>query len=382
MRRGLALALAVLALLAAPRILHVLSTHLFALDLLAPGWVPTVHSVGRDRVALDSTTADLYRPDGPRRGALVLVPGLSRQGKDHPAFQRLAKSLARAGFLVLAPDFPGLRAFHVSEGDVQTIVRSVQVLRADAGDPIGLLGFSFGAGPALLAAANPSIREQVALVGSFGGYWDLANVIGFITTGWFEEDGRWRQAAQQSYNRWKLLAALAPYVADPGERNRLLRLVDRKLENPAEDVRAEMGRLGVEGWRLLALVENRRRDRVADLLSSLTPTMRERLQRLSPSTAIGRVQARLLIAHGRDDDSIPYTESVRLARASPNLGRLVIFDGFTHAFPSEGGWLTRLRQVRDLERLVLLLDDLLRMAPSPLSSPPHPASPLRGEEKR
>lgn len=361
MRRSLALALAVLVLLAAPRMGRLASAHLLALDLLVPGWVPTVHSVSLDRASFDAADADLYRPGRPARGGLVLVPGLSRQGKDHPAFQRLARSLARAGFVVLAPDFPGLRAFHVSEGDVHTIVRAVQVLRAEAGDPIGILGFSFGAGPALLAAADPAIRDQVALVGSFGGYWDLAGVIGFITTGWYEEDGQGRQATQQSFNRWKLVAALVPYVADPGERERLQRLVDRKLANPGEDVRRELAKLGVEGWRLLALVENRRQDRVADLLASLTPRIRDRLRRLSPSTAIGGVKARLLIAHGRNDDSIPYTESVSLARAAPNLGRLVIFDGFTHAFPSEGGWRTWLRQARDLERLVLLLDDLLAL---------------------
>ena len=359
MRRGLALALAALVLLAAPRGSRLASAHLLALDLVAPGWVPTVHTLTREPVAFDGGTADLYRPGGSPRGGLVLVPGLSRQGKDHPAFQRLARSLARAGFLVLAPDFPGLRAFHVAESDVRAIVRAVQVLRAKGGSPTGILGFSFGAGPALLAAADPAIRDQVAVVGSFGGYWNLANVIGFITTGWFEEDGQWRQAAQQPYNRWKLLAALVPYVADPGERAQLQRLAERKLANPDEDVRAELGRLGVEGWRLLALVENRQRDRTANLLASLTPAMRERFQRLSPSTAVGGVRARLLIAHGRNDDSIPYTESVGLACAAPNLGRLVIFDGFTHAFPSEGGWRSRLRQTRDLERLVLLLDDLL-----------------------
>ncbi|MBI4588308.1 MAG: alpha/beta fold hydrolase [Candidatus Rokubacteria bacterium] len=361
MRRGLALALATLVLLAAPRIGRFGSAHLVALDLLAPGWMPTVHSVIRETVAIDRAAADLYRSSGPQRGGLVLVPGLSREGKDHPAFQRVARSLARAGFLVLAPDFPALRAFHVAEADVQAIVQAVQALTAEAGLPIGIVGFSFGAGPALLAAADPAIRDRVDLVGSFGGYWDLANVIGFITTGWYEEDGRRRQVAQQSYNRWKLLAALAPYAAELAERERLQKLVERKLANPEADVSAELGKLGVEGWQLLALVGNRHRDRVAGLLASLTPPIRERIQRLSPAGAISQVKARLLIAHGRDDDSIPYTESLRLARAAPNLGRLVIFEGFTHAFPSEGGWRTRLRQVRDLERLVLLLDNLLAM---------------------
>lgn len=359
MKRRIALLLAALVLLAAPKILRLASAHLFALDLLVPGWMPAVRAVTRAEITLNGTTADLYRAGAPPRGGLVLVPGLSRTGKDHPAFRNLARSLARAGFLVLAPDFPGLRAFRVSEEDVQTIVRAVETLRAEAPRPIGILGFSFGAGPALLAAADPSIRNRVDVVGSFGGYWDLAHVILFITTGWYEEDGDWRQRTQQSYNRWKLLAALAPYAADPAKRARLERLVDRRLANPTGNVSVDVARLGFEGRQLLTLVENRQRDRVADLLVSLNPRIRERLQRLSPSSAITQVRARLLIAHGRDDDSIPYTESVRLARAAPNLGRLVIFDGFTHAFPSEGGWLTRLKQAGDVERLVLLIDDLV-----------------------
>lgn len=359
MKRGLALAFAALVLLAAPRIIRLGSAHLFALDLLIPGWIPTVQPVSREAWAPDGIPNDRYRPGVQVRGGLVLVPGLSRTGKDHPAFRHLATSLARKGFLVLAPDFPGLRRFHVSEDDVHTIVRAVQTLRAEAPPPIGILGFSFGAGPALLAAADPAIRERVNLVGSFGGYWDLADVIGFVTTGWYEEDGHWRQRAQQSYNRWKLLAALAPYAEDSKERERLQRLVDRKLANPDEDVSAEAAKLGVEGRQLLALVENRERERVTGLLASLSPRLRERLHRLSAASAIGQVRARLFIAHGRDDDSIPYTESIQLARAAPNLGRLVIFDGYTHTLPSEGGWLTRLRQAQDVERLVLLLDDLL-----------------------
>jgi pimeloyl-ACP methyl ester carboxylesterase len=361
MRRGLALALAVVILLAAPRIGRLAGAHLLALDLLIPGRVPTLNDAARSGIASDGATADLYRRSGPLRGSLVLVHGLSREGKDHPAFQRVAQSLARAGFLVLAPDLPDLRAFYVSENSVRAIVRGVQVLETEAVSPLGILGFSFGAGPALLAAADPAIRDRVDLVGSFGGYWDLSNVIAFVTTGWYEENGRWRQASQQPYNRWKLLAALAPYVANPVERADLQQLVKRKLANPEEDVLAELLRLRVEGRQLVALVENRQRDRVADLLASLSPKIRDRIQRLSPSAELSRVRARLLIAHGRDDDSIPYTESVRLARAAPHLGRLVIFEGFAHAFPSEGVWLTRLRQARDLGRLVLLLDDLLRM---------------------
>jgi mono/diheme cytochrome c family protein/pimeloyl-ACP methyl ester carboxylesterase len=278
--------------------------------------------------------------------------------------------------VVLAPDFDELKAFHLSEADVAAVVRAVTRLAELAPPPLGILGVSFGAGPALLAAADPAIRERVDLVGSLGGYFDLAHVVGFITTGWFEDNGIFARARQQEYNRWKLLAALTPYVTDQAERGRLQRIVDLKLADPRRAVESEVNGLGPEGRRLFTLVENRERDRVARLLAELSPPARKALERLSPAASMGRVQARLLIAHGRDDDSIPFTESLKLARSAPNAGRAVIFDGFRHAFPSEHEWLARFSRLKDLELLVWLLDDLLGMRPrSSLDPPPPPGAP-------
>lgn len=359
--RRLPFALALIALLAAPRLARLLSAHFLALELLAPGWAPTFQQPVHTEVLVNGSTADLYRPPGQARGGLLLVHGLSRYGKSHPAFQRVAQSLARAGFVVLAPDFQGLRAFHLSEDDVGAVVRAVTELADLASPPFGIVGVSFGAGPALLAAADPTIRDRVALVGSLGGYYHLVHVVSFITTGWFEDGGIFFRTRQQEYNRWKLLAALTPYVADREERTRLQRIVELKLANPQTAVRSEVGRLGPEGRNLFALVENRERDRVSDLLARLSPPARAALERLSPSVAISRVRARLLIAHGRDDDSIPFTESLKLAQSVPNSSGVVIFDGLRHAFPSEREWLVRLSQLWELERLVWLLDELLGM---------------------
>ncbi len=359
--RRLLFAFALLVLLAAPRLARLLSAHLLALELLLPGWAPTFQQPVQTEVLVNGGVADLYRPPGQARGGLLLVHGLSRYGKSHPAFQRVAQSLARAGFIVLAPDFEGLRAFHLSQDDVGSVVRAVTKLAELAPSPLGIVGVSFGAGPALLAAADPSIRDRVELVGSLGGYYHLLHVVSFITTGWFEDGGIFFHTRQQEYNRWKLLAALTPYVTDRDERSRLQRIVDRKLANPQTAVRSEVGRLGPEGRDLFALVENRERDRVPALLARLSPAAQAALERLSPAVAIDGVRARLLIAHGRGDDSIPFTESLKLARSVPNSGGVVIFDGLRHAFPSEREWLLRLSQVGELERLVWLLDKLLGM---------------------
>ena len=73
-----------------------------------------------------------------------------------------------------------------------------------------------------------------------------------------------------------------------------------------------------------------------------------------------RLRARLLIAHGADDDSIPFTESLRLAEAAGPRARVVVLETFHHTGP--GGVSTALyRRVADGAALLLLADEMLRI---------------------
>ena len=297
--------------------------------------------------------ADLYRPARPRR-ALLLVHGLSAAGRRQPELARLARLLAGHGQLVLVPDFPGLKAFRLSGREVEEILGGLDHLAA-RGLPVGLAGFSFGAGPALLAAAE---RPALALVGSFGGYADLRHLIAFITTGAHTHGGRRWVARPEEYNRWKLLALLVGFVEDARDRAALEAVAARRLARPADDTAALEAGLGPEGRSVLALVLNRREADVAPLLARLSPHARGALDRLSPLARAGRIRARLLLAHGTGDDSIPFTESLRLGEAAGGGARVVLLETFHHTGPGRF-WASLLPRARDTWRLVGLADALL-----------------------
>ncbi|MGH7332215.1 MAG: hypothetical protein ACREKS_05580, partial [Candidatus Rokuibacteriota bacterium] len=74
-----------------------------------------------------------------------------------------------------------------------------------------------------------------------------------------------------------------------------------------------------------------------------------------PLAAMPRLAGRLLIAHGAGDESIPFTESLRLAAAGRT--RAVILGTFHHVGPASG-WLSPSRAL-DGARLVGLADRLL-----------------------
>ncbi|MBI2158951.1 MAG: hypothetical protein HYU25_00920 [Candidatus Rokubacteria bacterium] len=327
---------------------------------------PFVQPVAREEIAFAAAgrtlVADLYRPARPRR-ATLLVHGLSTFGRRQPDLARFARLLAAEGQLVLVPDFPGLIAFRLGGREVEEIGAALDHLatlgaptpaRPDPAGPLAIAGFSFGAGPALLAAAE---RPGVRLVASFGGYADLRHVIAFITTGAHAYGERRYVQRQEEYNRWKLLGLLVGFVEDTRDRAALDALSTRKLANPSEDTGALETGLGVEGRSVLALVRNGSEAEVAPLLTRLSPRTQHALERLSPLARLGRIRARLLIAHGAGDDSIPFTESLRVAEAAGT--RAVILETFHHTGPTPFLALL-LPRARDASRLARLADALLR----------------------
>ena len=285
----------------------------------AESWLPGAN-VTREEVQIPfggrTLTADLYRSGHPR-GTIVLVHGLSTAGRRQPDLARLARLLARHGPLALVPQFDSLAAFKLDGHEVAAIVAALDYA-AGVARPVAVAGFSFGAGPALLAAAE---RSDLRLAGSFGGYADLRAVVEYVTTG----------AGAEPYNRWKLLQLLAGLVGDASDRVELDAIARARLAKPFEDTSRREAELGPNGRAVLALVHNRRADAVKALLAGLSADAHAALDRLSPLSAMPRLRGRALIAHGRADSSIPYTESVRLGEAAGS--QAVILTTFHHTGP-------------------------------------------------
>jgi hypothetical protein len=334
----------------------------FSLSLAAPTteswftalWAPAPREGLTLPARYGGLEADLYRPQHPR-GALLLVHGLSRAGRRQPDLARLAHLLASQGLLVVVPQFEGLAALRLTGREVDE-VRAALAYTGTLGAPAGIAGFSFGAGPALLASADvPALR----VAGSFGGYADLTHVIAFVTTGTHTFDGDRHVQAQEEYNRWKLLALLIGFVQDTEDRQRLEDIARRKLADPGDGTGEIEAALGPGGQAILALVRNTREGEVAGLLARLPAEARDALQRLSPLGAVPRIRARLLIAHGTGDASIPFTESLRLADAAGSRAHLALFTTFHHTGPRRL-WPSLTDRARDGWRLFRLADELLR----------------------
>lgn len=264
--------------------------------------------------------ADLYKIAANRKTAgVLLVHGLNEWGKEDPRLVELAERLARAGFVVLVPDFLEMKRLRAKLSEVEDIVNSFHFLSLQrdyvAEDKCGMIGFSYGAGPTLLAAADPRIKDKVKFLVSFGGYYELENCLLFLTTGYHKVDEKWQYLPPRRYAKWYFILANPELVENENDRELLGEIARLKSENENANVDSLASRLGAEGKRVYDFLTNRDPSRFQSLLNGLSDEVKVYLKDLSPSRVLDKVKAYVLIGHGIDDDAIPYTESLKLAEA-------------------------------------------------------------------
>jgi dienelactone hydrolase len=309
--------------------------------------------------------ADLYAPkEGGRHFPLVIVHGVNPTGKNDEQLVLLAKDFARAGFLVMVPDFEGMKDLRIRVSDAEDILQSFLYLnrRKDARPGGGMLGISYGAGPMLLAAADPRIRDKVSVVVSFGGYYDLRNVMLFAMTGNFEYDGHRGWLRPEESIRWMLAYRNLDILRTPADRDTLKKIIEKRNRYEIAEAASLAKSLGPEGRALYDFLANTDQERFGLLYENLPVAFREQVYQLSPARAVKYIRSYFIIAHGMEDYSIPYTESLRLADAVGDARRvhLELLPQFMHIEPAEpsmgslyrkyvlGGW-----------RLFALIYDLL-----------------------
>jgi acetyl esterase/lipase len=288
---------------------------------------------GRDR------RADLYLPRETVRAGIVLVPGVVAAGKDDVRLVALARTLARLQFAVLVPDLGGLREYRVRAANVRAVADAFHYLASRRAlvpeGRAGIAGFSYGAGPVLLAALEPDVREQVHFVVALGGYYDVESVITYFTTGYYREEpgGPWRYRHPNPYIKWVFTLSNADLLEHQEDRDLLRRLADEVRNGRSPDPReAILNQLHPGGRALYALLINADPDRVPELVDRLPERIRTELEGIDPATHdLSALHAQAIVIHGRSDTMIPYSESLTLARVLPKEQvQLFVIEGFAH----------------------------------------------------
>jgi acetyl esterase/lipase len=339
-RRGLIglVVLVVIGLLAQPIRLRAtaLATVADALDLAVPR--PFAHEVERREVRIDDEVVDVYGPpsarttgvdgDATMSGAasspldldedvevVVMVPGAAPNGRDDSRLVALAESFARTGRAVVVPELEVYQEDLVPE-DLDRLVTVVAAIAGHHG-PVVLTGISFGGSLSLIAANDPRIQGDVALVATFGAYADLAGVLQAATTG----------SALVGDQRF-------PWDPDPRAedvvREQLVGLLPAEQGAALDDAfdHEDPSELPDDLRPVYDLLTEDDPARVMALVDDLPAPILDRIRAMSPIRAAPELKVRIVALHARDDPVIPFGELHRLGATydQADLRELRTFD--------------------------------------------------------
>jgi len=291
----------------------------------------------------EERAADLYRPPQGARAGIVLVPGVVARGRRDARVVALAYTLARLDFAVLVPDMQGVRHYRMRSSDIREVADSFTWLAsrpaiAPSGH-IGIAGFSYGAGPVLLAALQPDIRDRVHFVLAVGGYYSLENVVTYITTGYYRTDrpaGKTVSAtgrlSPHPYSEATFIRSNLDFLERSVDRKFFLDYAAHITGDSIDEGEPVPANLAPDAQAFYDLLTNHLPAQVPVLLSRLPPRMRTELEGINPAAHdLSYIRADVILLHGRSDNLIPSTESVALADALPESQvQLFLIDGLAH----------------------------------------------------
>src|SRR5213594_1368029 len=235
------------------------------------------------------------------------------------------------------------------------------------GLPTGAVGFSYSAGPVLLALDREESARHGDFAVLFGGYDDLVDVVRFLTTGRHRDLGTDYGGEALPEGRWIVLQANADAIAGPSDRAILKEIGRLKRRAADADIEPLAASLGPSGRAVLDLFANTDPARFDALYLKVDPALRATLEALSPARSLRRpLDIDLFLLHGRSDAIVPFTESLKLGRRVRTSGavHLALLGGFRHARPQDDGeglaWEAIARYPADSARILAVLEDILK----------------------
>src|SRR5689334_6775163 len=277
------------------------------------------HSVNESDVAVGSSETAirgrLYLPQGVSNPpGLVMVVGVHHLGINEPRLVSFARAFAAAGVAVLTPEPPDIADYRITPETIEVIGQAAQDLAHRLGKPrVGVLGFSFSGGLALLAAADPTFAPRISFVVAVGAHDDLSRVSRFFVNNQiFRPDGSIERLHAHNYGALVLVYAHLEDFFAPADLPTARKALRALLYEDGDAARAALQQLQPAARARMQLLFDDKIDALSGELLKDIDKHRGEMEAVSPAGKLSDLKTDVLLLHGSEDNIIP----AKIGRAS------------------------------------------------------------------
>lgn len=309
-----------------------------------------------EMIEVGGVQVEIVRPSGSGPWpAWVFINGAHPERRREPVVTRLSDGLARAGFIVLVPDLPGLGEGTITARTLESsraVTRWATEHEDVAENRVALIGASTGAALALLTAAHEELADRISVVAAVAPFADLERMICLATTRSYREGDRFVQHEVTPLHRRVVARSLAATIENREERDLMLEALARSEDDEQADPIALLPRNATtpEGRAVLAVLTNEEPERFAGAYARLDARAIELLSGLSPLSVSKNVHAPVEVVVPPSDMYFPLGEAEALAAALPRA-HLTVTATLDHTRPQFSA--AQLRSLIRFDRFVV-----------------------------
>ena len=261
---------------------------------------------------------------------VILFLGASPDGEKHKALNFLARSLTHFGYNVYIPRIPPLMMLDISNRNIdwiQHIFQMIQSREAINVKNITAVGISYGGGMLLKASLNDKMKNPPPKsIFLYGSGCDVDTILKFITKGEFHFKGKKNKIKPHD---WGLTVFFHHFMDDIDfgfDKKNIKEVIQYRIKNEKDKANEKLALLkGVEYKITNSIINGAIIPEVQKIVDRIIIDKKNYINELSCKPICHKVESKVFIFHGANDNMVPFTESIQLDQLINNSNLLISY---------------------------------------------------------